>query len=314
MPNEQKNYASVQHEKLQLNEEGCFLANNKSKVIYITKESNSNKYYFYFVTETPYTKVNIKLLSAGHFDEALSKINDNVPSTDSSKEAIIEQFYLDCAWNCIRLNQYDKAYQYCHLTNFDPFEFCYLFQTILELPILHQDKEQEIKNGRNKNQISTFYKMYIIKTNVTQCKEIDIKTNKNELVIINNILHEQNEKKLYIKNKLRDILMKVCSTYINEVNGLENNNIKEYALNMLLLHKQQQQQQQQQQSKSKSNGILKHSNSGNNYKPNATGSYTKHVYSSNNNVNTRKPKKHSLKDKSKTKYKSFYHNSISSNK
>ena len=178
----------------------------------------------------------------------------------------------------------------------------------------------DLQIEKEKNQISTFYKMYIIKTNVTQCKEIDIKTNKNELVIINNILHEQNEKKLYIKNKLHDILIKVCSTYTNEVNALENNNIKEYALNMLLLRKQQQQQQQQQQSKSKSNGILKHSNSGNNYKPlniskpNTTGSYNKHVYSSNNNVNNRKPKQHSLKNKSNTKYKSFYHNSISSNK
>ena len=171
MPNEQKNYASVQHEKLQSNEEGCFLANNKSKVIYITKEPNSNRYYFYFVTETPYTKVNIKLLSAGHFDEALSKINDNVPSTEPTKEAIIEQFYLDCAWNCIRLNQYDKAYQYCHLTNFDPFEFCYLFQTILELPILHADKEQEIKNGRSKNQISTFMKDSTMKDNKDLFKE-----------------------------------------------------------------------------------------------------------------------------------------------
>ena len=173
----------------------------------------------------------------------------------------------------------------------------------------------DLQIEKEKNQISTFYKMYIIKTNVTQCKEIDIKTNKNELVIINNILHEQNEKKLYIKNKLHDILIKVCSTYINEVNALDNNNIKEYALNMLLLRKQQQQQQQ---SKSKSNGILKHSNSGNNYKPinisSKPNTTNKHVYSSNNNMNTRKPKKHSLKDKSKTKYKSFYHNSISSNK
>ena len=159
MPNEQNIYASVQHEKLPQNEEGYILVDNQARLIYISKQelgNNQCKHFFYYVTETPYTQVNIKLLSSGQFDEALAKINDNVGSCDENKEAIIEQYYLDCAWNCVRLNQYEKAYQYCHLTNFDPFEFCYLFQTMLELQILHTDKEKEIKENLSKNQISSF--------------------------------------------------------------------------------------------------------------------------------------------------------------
>ena len=159
MPNEQNIYASVQHEKLPQNEEGYLLVDNQARLIYISKQelgNNQCKHFFYYVTETPYTQINIKLLSSGQFDEALAKINDNVDSCDENKESIIEQYYLDCAWNSIRLNQYEKAYQYCHLTNFDPFEFCYLFQTMLELQILHTDKEKEIKENLSKNQINSF--------------------------------------------------------------------------------------------------------------------------------------------------------------
>ena len=62
---------------------------------------------------------------------------------------------MDCAWGCIEGNKKDfkNSIKYISLTNFNPFEFIYMFFDSLSVNIIHSDKKQEIIDHRKENQL-----------------------------------------------------------------------------------------------------------------------------------------------------------------
>ena len=63
----------------------------------------------------------------------------------------MEQFYLDCAFICIKDEQkdYDLAIKYLNLANFNPFEIIYMFYECLNINIIHTDKKSDIIEHKN---------------------------------------------------------------------------------------------------------------------------------------------------------------------
>ena len=93
----------------------------------------------------------------------------------------------------------------------------------------------ELQIEKEKNQINTFYKMYIIKTKSTQNKEIDIKTNKQEMHIIKGLMPDKDNQIQHNKIKLKDIIKRICTLNEHKVNTIiTDTNIKEYISNTLL--------------------------------------------------------------------------------
>ena len=62
---------------------------------------------------------------------------------------------MDCAWGCIEGNKKDfnNSIKYLSLTNFNPFEFIYMFFDSLSVDIIHIDKKQDIIDHRKENQL-----------------------------------------------------------------------------------------------------------------------------------------------------------------
>lgn len=147
---EQK-YDQIQSKEFS-NETGRFLLESKKRILYVTSDAKG-KYQFYHLEETPYDKIIKKLLESGSYEEALNKLNDNVSPLDEEKPKKIEQFFLDCCWKCLESKQFSKAYEYGHITNFNPFEFIYLFFSLLGIKIIHTDFEKKIKDSLSRNQI-----------------------------------------------------------------------------------------------------------------------------------------------------------------
>jgi hypothetical protein len=77
--------------------------------------------------------------------------------------------------------------------------------------------------------------MYIIKTKSTQNKEIDIKTNKQEMHIIKGLMPDKDNQTQHNKIKLKDIIKRICTLNEHKVNTIiTDTNIKEYISNTLL--------------------------------------------------------------------------------
>ncbi len=133
-------------------EVGRFLLESKNNIVYVTT-NNQGKFNFYHLEETPYDLIIKKLLNESKFEDALTKLNDNVPPSDESKPKCIENFFLNCSWMSLTKKDFAKAYEYGHITNFNPFEFIYLFYSLLNVKIMHSDFEKKIKEQLSKNQI-----------------------------------------------------------------------------------------------------------------------------------------------------------------
>jgi len=156
-----KNYIIVQYDTLI----EVFDANDSSKVQEIGNENNgvgkllsvSPKRIFFMNALQPDKKGSIqtqqiwelkelafqkqinKLLSELKIEEALNIFNNNISSSDENKGKKVEQFFLDCGWACIKKNEFRKAFQYIQLTNFNPFEFIYLFYNVLDVKIPNEE-------------------------------------------------------------------------------------------------------------------------------------------------------------------------------
>ena len=50
------------------------------------------------------------------------------------------------------MKDYDNAIKYLRLTNFNPFEFIYMFCDALKIKIIHKDEENSINNNKAENQ------------------------------------------------------------------------------------------------------------------------------------------------------------------
>ncbi|MCQ2817972.1 MAG: hypothetical protein MJ252_11965 [archaeon] len=136
---------------------GTTQANASLKLVFVT-QSTSGKFRAYEIKEKPFQQVMQKLLLSGKIDDALAKMNDNICSTDENKMDLIEKFFLDSAWVCIKQGNFTNAYKYARLANYDPFEFMYTFYTQLSLNIIHTDCQAKITKDLSKNQIELYIK------------------------------------------------------------------------------------------------------------------------------------------------------------
>ena len=132
---------------------GKFLVTSNYKVIVCTE--SQNRYNILEFQERPYQEQIKVLIDQKLFDNGLEKLIENVPEDANDKNKKIENFFLDCAWACIEGVQkdYDKSIKYISLTDFNPFEFIYMFFDSLSVNIIHDDKKQDIIDHRKENQL-----------------------------------------------------------------------------------------------------------------------------------------------------------------
>ena len=135
---------------------GKYLVTSDYKVIVITETPNVLNVIDF--RERPYEEQIKVLIDQKLYNNGLEKLIQNVPEEDENKNKKIEQFFLDCAWGCIEGNKKDfnKAIKYISLTNYNPFEFIYMFFDSLSVNIIHSDKKQSILDHRKENQLLGF--------------------------------------------------------------------------------------------------------------------------------------------------------------
>ena len=132
---------------------GKYLVTSDYKVIVVTE--TANKFSILDFQERPYEEQIKVLIDQKLYNNGLEKLIQNVPEEDENKAQKVEKFFLDCAWGCIEGNKKDfkNSIKYISLTNFNPFEFIYMFFDSLSVNIIHSDKKQEIIDHRKENQL-----------------------------------------------------------------------------------------------------------------------------------------------------------------
>ena len=122
------------------------------KLIVLT-ESNK-KFHFIDFQERPFTEQIKILIDLKEFDKAREKLIENMEQDDPQRKEKVEKIFLDCAWACLEGDKkdYDKSIKYLSLTNFNPFEFIYMFYDSLNVNIIHDDKKKDIMDRRKENQ------------------------------------------------------------------------------------------------------------------------------------------------------------------
>ena len=132
---------------------GKFLVTSKYKVIVCTE--TGNKFNILDFQERPYEEQIKVLIDQKLYNNGLEKLIENVPEEAEDRPTKLENFFLDCAWGCIEGSNKDfnNSIKYISLTNFNPFEFIYMFYDSLSVNIIHGDKRQEIIDHRKENQL-----------------------------------------------------------------------------------------------------------------------------------------------------------------
>ena len=132
---------------------GRYLVTSDYKVIVVTE--TPTKLNVLDFQERPYEEQIKVLIDQKLYNNGLEKLIQNVPEEDDTKSTKVEQFFLDCAWGCIEGNKKDfnNSIKYISLTNFNPFEFIYMFFDSLSVNIIHQDKKKDIIDHRKENQL-----------------------------------------------------------------------------------------------------------------------------------------------------------------
>ena len=132
---------------------GIFLVTSNYKVIVISE--NGNKSNIFDFQEKPIEAQIKVLIDQRLYNNGLEKLIENVPEGDPTKPEKIENLFLDCAWACIedKKKDYKNSLKYIRLTNFNPFEFIYMFTNIFKINIIHCDKKQEIIEHFKENQL-----------------------------------------------------------------------------------------------------------------------------------------------------------------
>jgi hypothetical protein len=133
--------------------QGKYMVSSDNKVIICTDLGNKSNIIDF--QEKPYEEQVKLLIGEKKYNEALEKLIDNVSEDDDNKQEKLEEFYLDCAWTCIKdeNKQYDLAIKFLNLTNFNPYEFIYMFYDSLNINIIHADKKQDLIDHKNENQL-----------------------------------------------------------------------------------------------------------------------------------------------------------------
>ena len=149
---EQK-YEHVETIPLDEGDIGRFIVASKYKLAVITV--SGKKIHVVEFRERPYEDQIKILIDEKQYDKGLEKLIENVESDDPKLQKKIEETYLDCAWACLEGDKkdYENSFKYLSLTNFNPFEFIYMFSEALYVNIIHTDKITEIKDRKKENQI-----------------------------------------------------------------------------------------------------------------------------------------------------------------
>jgi hypothetical protein len=132
---------------------GMFLVTSNYKVIVIS-ESGTKCNIFDFQEKPIEAQIKV-LIDQRLYNNGLEKLIENVPEDDPTKPEKIENLFLDCAWASIedKKKDYKNSLKYIRLTNFNPFEFIYMFTDSLKINIIHSDKKQEIIDHLKGNQL-----------------------------------------------------------------------------------------------------------------------------------------------------------------
>ena len=149
----QQQYEPVETLPLNENETAKFMVASKYKLIVIA-ESGKTCHFIDFQEKHYEEQIKI-LLNQKLYDKALEKLIENVPEDDSKRHEKVEALFLDCAWACLEGDKkdYDNAIKFMSLTNFNPFEFIYMFYEALYVNIIHTDKAKDIKDRKKENQL-----------------------------------------------------------------------------------------------------------------------------------------------------------------
>lgn len=130
---------------------GKFLAVGQKRLFYVLnsyQDKSSACYQIWELKELAFEKQISKLLNEDKIEEALNILNNNISSSSEEKPKRIEQFFIDCSWTYLKKSDFDNAYKYGKLANFNPYEFIYLFRNILGVKIYHEEiKELDKKGG-----------------------------------------------------------------------------------------------------------------------------------------------------------------------
>ena len=148
----QREYEPVETISLDDTETGKYIVASKYKLVIISE--SGKKLHFIEFKEKPYEEQIKILLDQKQYDKSLEKLIENIPEDDKERQTKVEEVFLDCAWACLEGDKkdYDNSIKYITLTNFNPFEFIYMFYETLYVKIIHSDKEKEIKDRKKENQ------------------------------------------------------------------------------------------------------------------------------------------------------------------
>ena len=149
----QQQYDPVETLSLDEGETGKFMVASKYKLVVISE--SGKKCHFIDFQEKPYEQQIEILLDQKLYDKALEKLLENLTEDDDKRKEKVEALFLDCAWTCLEGNKkdYDNSFKFMSLTNFNPFEFIYMFYESLYVNIIHTDKAKEIKDRKKENQL-----------------------------------------------------------------------------------------------------------------------------------------------------------------
>ena len=148
----QQKYQLLDKLALENNETSKFMVASKNKLIVIT-ESNKKCHFIDFQEKSFDEQIDI-LLAQKQYNEALEKLMGTLKQDDDKRQEKIESLFLDCAWACLKgEKEYDKSIKYISLTNFNPFEFIYMFKESLSINIIHTDLARDINDRKKENQL-----------------------------------------------------------------------------------------------------------------------------------------------------------------
>ena len=138
---------------LENDEIGKYMISSGSKLIILTISENK-KINFIDIQDGGFDGEIKILLDNKLYNESMEKITAFIPLNDEDRQSEIENLYLDSAMVCLEniMKDYEIAIKYLSLTNFNPFEFIYMFCDALKIKIIHTDEENSINNNKAKNQ------------------------------------------------------------------------------------------------------------------------------------------------------------------
>ena len=130
-------------------ESGKYMVASKYKLIVITLSGNNINIIDF--QEKPLEEQIKTFIDKKSYDKGMEFFVDNTPEDEDDRIIKMENFFLDCGWACLEGDKkdYQNAIKYLGLSDFNPFEFIYMFYDALNIKIFHKDKEADIKKTEN---------------------------------------------------------------------------------------------------------------------------------------------------------------------